>query len=341
MLAIARARDLPLRPALAAAEDLDGAPQVRRFVASIPEDGEDLVLEQLRAALAAGIDKPAAGMLAALQEVGTPADGLHQVAAWLSSRADQRHHFYRAVGYPFSVMITAALIYTVLFQAFILPILAELFSSTLSALSYPPSSLNHLFLTLYTIPTTVWHDPLTGALYVISVASFCAGIIYLGVRLHSFRIALMIPYMRQYLRIDTARSFAQTMALLLHYGIPAPAAVRLAAGAVSNRWLQGRLHQVAAQVEEGEGLGESLRESQALPTGISWRLWSAYYRSALVPELQKVAESCEQDLGIWELKIESSTRVIAIVIAAVTLVPVLLAAVSMYLPLYTMTLAIG
>jgi type II secretory pathway component PulF len=341
MLAIARARDLQLRPALAAAEDLEGLPQVKRFIASIPEDGEDLVLERLQTALAAGIDRPAAGMLAALQKIGTPADGLHQIAAWLSSRADQRHRFYRAVGYPFSVMITAALIYTVLFQAFILPTLAELLSFTVSSLSSQPSSLNRFFIKLYSVPVEIWQGPISGALYVIAVVAFCAGIIYLGVRLHSFRFALMIPYMRQYLRIDTAHSFAQAMALLLHYGIPAPAAVRLAAGAVSNRWLQGRLLQVATEVEEGEGLGESLRESRALPASVSWRLWSAYYRSALVPELQRVVESCEQELGIWELKIESSTRVIAIVIAAVSLLPVLLAAASMYMPLYTMTIHLG
>jgi type II secretory pathway component PulF len=337
MLAIARARNLPLRPALAVAGDHDGPRSLRRLAAAIPEDGEDVVLDRLQDALAAGVDRPAAGMLAALREIGVPAGGLRRLAEWLGARAAQRHHFYRAVGYPFSLMLAAALVYTVLFQAFVMPILAELFSPMLELMRPMDSALprlTELVIGFYTTPGSFWLSPLSGALYCIVVLAFCIATLYFGARLHSFRLALYIPFMRQYLRFDAARSFSQTLALLLSYRVPAPAAIRLAADTISNRWLRRRLLEVADQVERGEGLGECLRETRALPPSVAWRIWSAYYRSGLEQELVAVAASCEQELLGWELKIKSSMRVIPIVIAAVALLPVLLAVVAMYLPLF-------
>ena len=57
------------------------------------------------------------------------AGGLRQLAAWLAERSTYRHDLFRAVSYPFTLMITGALIYSVVFHGFVMPVVMDALTS--------------------------------------------------------------------------------------------------------------------------------------------------------------------------------------------------------------------
>jgi type II secretory pathway component PulF len=341
LLSLARRRDLALRPAVEAAADLDGLGQARHFAASLSAVAEEDLLARLGEALARGPDAPAAAMLAALERSGLPADGLEHIAVWLAARAEHRHRLFRAVVYPFTLMITGALVYSVAFHGFAMPVLMEQFGALFESLGARLPLLSRVFVNAYRPLTGAFSSAVPAVIYVALVLAICAALLRLGLRFTGSSLALVVPYARQYLRWSAARAFADTLGVLLANGVPTDEAVPLATSAVENRSLRRDLAGLAGRVRAGEGLGEGLREARALPPTVRWRLWSAYYRSTFSEELAAVARSAAAELEVWELRVLGSMKVIVGGVAVVVLSPVILAVIAMYLPLFSLISQIG
>jgi type II secretory pathway component PulF len=146
---------------------------------------------------------------------------------------------------------------------------------------------------------------------------------------------------RRFLYHETAASFCGALALMLDQGIGAPEAISLAADVPANRALGKRLAKVAERVEEGANMAECFRTETALLPVVRWRLWSAYYRSQLVPELLSIAETSREQMAATEFRIVNSSRLLGGVVAAISIFPIAVVIVAMYLPLFTLFSQIG
>ena len=78
-----------------------------------------------------------------------------------------------------------------------------------------------------------------------------------------------------------------------------------------------------------------------MPRSVRWRLWSAYYRSDLVGELQRVADSSGRELAAQEWRITNGAAVLSWLLAAIALAPVGLLVIAMYMPMFSLLSKIG
>ena len=131
------------------------------------------------------------------------------------------------------------------------------------------------------------------------------------------------------------------LSLLLRWGATLPEALRLGADAVENPELKARLAELVVVAESGEGVGELLRRSSALPAAVGWRLWSAYYRSALAEELDGIAADCRREVAVQAEAATAGFKALAGALVALALVPVPVAVVAVYLPMFNLMNQIG
>ncbi len=335
-ISFARRRDLPLLPVTGATSDIEGAFFGKNLKRLFDGATEENLLDRIEAALARGQDAPAAGMFKALRKTGLPADGLFDLATWLSGRAAERHRFVRAVGYPFTLMITGALIYSIALHGYALPILIQSFKQLFDGLGANLPGLTRFYFWFYNVPDSMLSNRLTAILYVATTIGITILFTYLGLHFKDYRIALYLPFTGRYLRYEGARNFSETLALLLGFGVSLPEAVRIASQSASSASIRERLGGIAGRVASGASLGECLRNIETLPPTVAWRLWSAYYRSTFVDELHEVARSCSIELGVLEMRIIASSKTAISAIVLLILAPFFFAIIAMYLPMFTL-----
>ena len=326
LLAMARGRNLPLRSAVEAASGLEGRPRLSRLLARLSAVGEESLLDELGAALRGGRDGAAASSLEALRQAGLPSAGLVDLSRWLSARAAERGRFLAVIGYPLSISVTACFLAAFLFQSTVgLHGLAQL-DANLGIFRDFDTENRGLFTSLALLAGRFagWLAESPAALlgWAVVVLLVSAGVFLFGTRIQDRTLALAIPGLRKYVRLTGARSFCGTLHLLLRSGVPAPAALDTAVATVANASLRRRLGHLAAGAERGEGLGELLRTTTALPPFVGWRLWSAYFRSDLVDELSRIALALDVEVSISERRVASLANAVSWSLAILGLVPV-------------------
>lgn len=330
VLAAGRRFGRPLLPSFAAAAAVDGAPEVRRLAASLAASDDTELLDGVERALAAGRDRPAAAMLTALRRAGLPAEGLDELARWLTGRATSRASVGRALIYPLAVLAV-----TVAVHALVLPRVMWVFGVLFEGLGAHLPWLTRVVLFAYGFGD-VGPRFLVPLLWLGVLCALGIGLAILARAPHRSRLAAVAPITSGYVRAEAARTFTGVLALLLRWGTTLPEALRLAADAVENPALRSRLAELVEVAEGGEGVGELLRRSTALPAAVGWRLWSAYYRSALADELGEVARDCEREVAVQAEGATAGFRALAGLLVAVSLVPVPIAVVAMYMPMFNL-----
>jgi type IV pilus assembly protein PilC len=341
-LAAARARDLPLLPAVVATADLAGLPQLRRLLPVLREAGEAGLLDAVEAGLASGVDAPASTMLQALRHAGVPAVGLRNLADWCGTRAADRGKLFRAVSYPITLMITVAVVFVLLFHGLGAPYLVEEFKTMYARLGAELPWLTRAVLAAYGPAIAALSVPWAAPLYLAVVLAVAYGFLRYGRNLPDRGLALYLPMVSRYVRFEAAKGFSDTLALLLKNKIPMPTALALAADAVTNEKLSRSLAEMIAPVAAGESLGEVLRQATALPRSLSWRLWSAYFRADLVPELERVSATCASELAFRERRVRSLATFVAWLIVFIFLAPTVgVLVVAMYMPMFHLVSVIG
>jgi type IV pilus assembly protein PilC len=341
MLAIARERDLALGPAVAAAADIPGLPRSRRFARSVAGLDDVELLETLCKVFERSGESAAAGALRALLRTGVPAAALRRLARWLERRNDERLKLLGAIIYPLTMMVVGVVAFSVLLHGLLLPVVLNGFAALFEGLGAELPLLSRAFLWLYGIPWLMLTDPVSAIVYVAVVLALTAAIVWYAVRYPTIGLSFHLPLVRQYLQWEAASRFTSTLGLLIEHGIELSEATRLAAGSVANPKLAGMLSVLAERVESGESLVELLRTSNALPGSVTWRLRSAYYGNRFHEELDAIAATSRIELEAWEGRVRSSSTAIVQLVALIVLVPVALAVVAMYLPMFTMVAQIG
>jgi type II secretory pathway component PulF len=334
MLALAREREMSLGPAVAAVGDIPGLRRSRRFARAASGLDDLELLDALARAFERGGDMAAAGSLRALGRVGVPASGLRRLAEWFERRSAQQLQLLGAVFYPLTVMVTGVLAFSLLLHGVLLPVVLHGFDQLYEGFGVNLPWLTSLFLKAYGIPWLFLASPVSAVVYVAVVLGIAGWIVWFTMRFSNLGVSARLPLVGQFLRWEAAAGFSSTLAFLLEQEIPLPDAVRLAAGAVANPRLGRTLGALADGVESGGSLVESLRASQALPASVTWRLRSAYYRDRFEQELEAVAAASRIELDIWEHRVRSSVKVIVMLVAVVALLPVALAVIAMYMPMF-------
>jgi len=341
ILSIARSHELPLAPSMTAAADLGGLAQARRFARHVEGMDDAEFLDALTAALSRSGQWTGAEVVETLRPVGLPAEGLRRLADWFTERAAARHRMFTAISYPFTLTIVAALVYGVIVHLFVMPWIVGSFQDLFDGLGASLAPLTAAVIWFYGHINNWMSQPVSAVLYVATVILIASLIVRFALRFPELKISLMVPLARRYLFQEAGASFCQALALLLDNGIPAPEAIRLAARVPANRRLSKRLASMADRVESGANMGECLRDEKAFLPSIRWRLWSAYYRSELVPELRSIAEQEQKQLQATELRIVNASRGVVSVAAAIAFFPVGIVVIAFYLPIFSLISQIG
>lgn len=341
ILSIARSRGLPLVGSMTAAADIEGLGQARRFARRVEGMDDSEFLDTLEIALGKCGQGTGACVLAALRKIGLPADGLRGLADWFTARTAAKHRMFSAISYPFTLTIVAALVYGVVIHLMVMPWIIDSFRELFAGLGASLAPLTALVIGFYGIIDQLMSRPVSAVLYVTSVIVLAVLLARYALRFPEAKISLYIPLARRFLFQEASASFCRALAMLLEYGVAAPEAIRLAAAVPANRTLGKRLARMADEVEDGANMAECLRVERSLLPAVRWRLWSAYYRSQLVPELVAIAEESREQLRATEFRIINSSRVLVGVVAAISFFPVGVVVIAMYVPMFSLISQIG
>lgn len=334
VLAAARRHDRPLVGSFRAAAAVDEVPEAKAIAERIEGDDDLALLDAVERALAAGPDRAAQPVLAAVRRAGSPADGLEGLARWLRRRGSARSYARAVLVYPFIVLFLAAIVHVAL-----MPILLGVFSELFEGLGANLPGLTRFVLRAYGVGVPAgWIIP---AIWVGVLLLLAVGIASVALNPHRTAVAASTPFLSRLVRTEAARSYCGILIILLRARVPMPEALRLAAAGVENPRLRARLDGLAETAERGEGIGEALRRADALPAAAAWRLWSAYYRSGLEDELETVVADSERDLAIQAQGVGHGFQILAVLLVVLSVVPIPIAVVGMYLPMFSLISQIG
>ena len=109
--------------------------------------------------------------------------------------------------------------------------------------------------------------------YIIVIIAFVAAVV-LGLKLYGrnsegklklAKLYLKMPVLGNIAYLDGASQFANTMAMMLHAGLPVTRAVAITAKTIRNYYLSTEVGRTIVKIEEGRTLHSVLRETDALP----------------------------------------------------------------------------
>ena len=84
-------------------------------------------------------------------------------------------------------------------------------------------------------------------------------------RLNLARTARKLPVLGNINELNSASQFANSMATMLSAGLPLTRAISITAKVIDNYFVSQEIGKLSGRLEEGHGLGTSLRESACMP----------------------------------------------------------------------------
>ncbi len=341
VISAATRRGLPLSGAVAGAADLRGLRQIRRLIPRLGDAGEAGALDEIVGALERGRDAGAAAMLRAARAAGMPAQAVRTVASWCSEWGAERERMARTVSYPITLAVAGTLVFALSFHAVIGPLLVGQFAGLFGEIGTRLPLPTRAMLGLYSLPLKALASPLGTVVWLALVTLAGIGVVRLASRLPDSAAALYVPVLPRIVRYRSALAFCRTLAVLLESRTPLPEALPVAVAAVPNPRIRRGLSGLEATVASGGSLGEALRGARVLPGSVAWRLWSAYFRSDLVPELERCALACKQELEARQGRTQLLMDAVGWVFAILVGIPIGLLVVAMYMPMFNLISKIG
>ncbi len=100
---------------------------------------------------------------------------------------------------------------------------------------------------------------------------------------------LRLPALGQIVEKAAMARFSGSLGMLLESGVDLPQAMRLASDSAGNRLVGQAFKAVAADVEMGHSLGESIERCEAMPSSLAWRIGVAEETGTLPDALLRVS----------------------------------------------------
>ena len=113
----------------------------------------------------------------------------------------------------------------------------------------------------------------------------------------------LIPLLGTLIRSARMAAFTDLLGMLVEYGIPLPAALRLAGAASSDPLMAARSREVEARLTRGMSFAEAFRGQRLLPAWVAWLGAAGERRGGLAPALREVA-------GVSRRQVESRSTVL-------------------------------
>jgi len=267
-------------------------------------------------------------MYRTLVGAGEQSGQLPQVMMRLADYAEQRQALRNKVGlvliYPFIVTAVAAIVIVVLLT-YVVPQVVGVFQHSNQTLPF----LTRALIAVSDFMNATIHYWLAGL-------AAAGALFYSALRRPTFRhrfdaLVLRLPVAGALVRATNAARFASTLAILVQSGVPVLAALRAAAGVVSNLPMRRAVEQTERMLAEGGGLSRSLARTRMFPPLLVHLAASGEASGDLGGMLERAAASQNRELehrvavltSLFEPLLILGMGAVVLLIVLATLLPII------------------
>ena len=232
-----------------------------------------------------------------------------------------------ALAYPVFVLVIAVIVVIVIMVK-VVPTFTAIFDSygaELPGITKALIAISHFF--------QRWWMVLLGVGIVIYIAYKLYGNTEEG-RLNLARTARKIPVLGNINELNSASQFANSMATMLSAGLPLTRAISITAKVIDNYFVSQEIGKLSGRLEEGHGLGVSLRESACMPDILTDMVAVGEETGELQSTMETVASyydnELEQAINAAIAKLEPTLLVFMAIVAGFIVIAVYMAMFSMY-----------
>ena len=232
-----------------------------------------------------------------------------------------------ALAYPVFVLFIAVIVVIVIMVK-VVPTFTAIFESydaELPGITKALIAISHFF--------SRWWMVLLGIGIVIYIAYKLYGNTEDG-RLNLARTARKLPVLGNINELNSASQFANSMATMLSAGLPLTRAISITAKVIDNYFVSQEIGKLSGRLEEGHGLGSSLRESACMPDILTDMVAVGEETGELQSTMETVAAyydtELEQAINSAIAKLEPTMLVFMAIVAGFIVIAVYMAMFSMY-----------
>ena len=153
-------------------------------------------------------------------------------------------------------------------------------------------------------------------------------------RLNLARTARKLPVLGNINELNSASQFANSMATMLSAGLPLTRAISITARVIDNYFVSQEIGKLSGRLEEGHGLGVSLRESACMPDILTDMVAVGEETGELQSTMETVASyydnELEEAINAAIAKLEPTLLVFMAIVAGFIVIAVYMAMFSMY-----------
>ena len=143
-----------------------------------------------------------------------------------------------------------------------------------------------------------------------------------------------LPVLGNINELNSASQFANSMATMLSAGLPLTRAISITARVIDNYFVSQEIGKLSGRLEEGHGLGTSLRDSACMPDILTDMVAVGEETGELQSTMETVASyydnELEQAINAAIAKLEPTLLVFMAVVAGFIVIAVYMAMFSMY-----------
>lgn len=219
--------------------------------------------------------------------VGEETGHLHSVLLRLADElergAENRQTFSRAIIYPVTLLITAAVVISVL-MVWVVPKITTVFVSARQELPM----ITQVVIAISDLVRN--YGAYCLALLVVALVVGQLLLIDSSRRLRWHKFLLGVPGLGRWIRMASIADWSRSLGTLLASGVPAMGALRISSSVVTNLYLKAKLEQVTELMRRGNSLHSALREVDMGSAFLLHMVGSGEASSELDTMLQRVAD---------------------------------------------------
>lgn len=266
------------------------------------------------------------------EQTGTLSESINRLSEILQNIHDNRIKLKKATRYPLITIVAMMIAFTIVI-IFVVPQFEELFRESNAELPFPT------LLLLWTENALTHYGP-----YIVTAGMILAGLYSYfyqksaALALQSDRWLLKIYIVGAVTRYAMLGRFVYIFNVLVHAGIPIVDALKAAIGVVDNRYMKQQFSKITEAVEEGRSLHSGFESSNFFESMILQMLKAGEDAGALNTMLDKITKYYNDK---YENIIDSVSSMIEPILIAAIAGFVLVLALGIFLPMWTMAEAMG
>ncbi|MBQ4381252.1 MAG: type II secretion system F family protein [Oscillospiraceae bacterium] len=305
--------DKPLKKILTqVAEDVEAG---RSVAASFEDRGSKLLPKTFIETLRAG------------EESGSIDKSFQTVYEQYDKQIKVKNKVSGALAYPMFVLALAVVVVIVL-MAFVVPKFTETFESYGAQLPL----ITRILIAISTFFKNYW------MILFIIIALIIVGVKIYGKtengRMKMAKLQLKLPVLGNIAELTAASQFANCMTTMLSAGIPLTKSISITAKTLDNYYVSTEVGKLASKIEEGHGLGDSMREAEIMPEILTDMVAVGEETGEMENTLRTIAgyydEELNQAIDSALKKLEPALLVGLAVVAGFIVIAIYMAMFSMY-----------